>query len=253
MWNVGPNSAIQNATGWQQQNCGDVVFSDFEFRYACANSITEFADISLGSIESYHWNFGDTQSSENESNKQNPTHQFTAIGDYTVTLTVTSNGISHSYSRLITILPNTLPETIVEYNSESLFSSAEAESYQWFANDQLLTGETKRFYSYSGTEGYYRVVLYDDYCNSPSEWLVITGLNTEELWRVYPNPAIDRIYFSMLDAESLFIRDCLGRTLDVPWNASESWADVTALSPGLYVLIVKKEGREMTRRIWVNK
>jgi Subtilase family/PKD domain/Secretion system C-terminal sorting domain len=253
VWNVGPNSSIQNAMGWQQQSCEDVVFPDFEFRYACANAITEFTNISSGSIDSYHWDFGDIDSGENESAEQNPTHQFSAMGDYIVTLTVISNGISYPYSSSITILPNTLPLTTVEYSSENLFSSVEANSYQWFANDQLLEGETNRFYGYAGVEGYYRVVLYDDHCNSPSEWLAITGLGAEEQWAVYPNPATNRLFVSIPGAESLEMKDCLGHTLVIPWNSTEAWVDVSTLNNGLYVLVVKKSGGEITRRIWINK
>lgn len=40
-----------------------------------------------GSIQSYHWEFGDGSTSNN----QNPTHTYDSIGEYTATLTVTDN------------------------------------------------------------------------------------------------------------------------------------------------------------------
>jgi hypothetical protein len=253
VWNVGSQSTVQHATGWQQLNCADVVFPDFEYQYACVNALTEFTNTSLGNVDAYQWNFGDSESSENESNDPNPSHQFSSEGDYNVTLTITSGGVLRSYSQQLTILPNTLPETTVEYNNETLFSSSEADAYQWFANDQLLTGETNRFYSYAGASGYFRVVLYDEFCTSPSEWLAITGLGAQEQWQVYPNPAINRLYFSVPDAERLFMKDYLGRILEVPWHAREAWVDVSTLNSGLYVLVVKTGSGEMTRRIWVTK
>jgi outer membrane protein assembly factor BamB len=49
---------------------------------------------------SYHWDFGDGQTS----NKQNPTHNFSAIGNYTATFTVTDNeGNSSSDTANVTI------------------------------------------------------------------------------------------------------------------------------------------------------
>ncbi len=47
-----------------------------------------FTDQSTGDIDSWSWNFGDGGGSSD----QNPSHQYTAVGDYTVTLTVTGPG-----------------------------------------------------------------------------------------------------------------------------------------------------------------
>jgi len=47
-----------------------------------------FTDASTGSVTSYLWDFGDTDTST----LQNPTHEYDAVGDYTVTLTVTGPG-----------------------------------------------------------------------------------------------------------------------------------------------------------------
>lgn len=253
VWNVGSNSTLQNTSGWLNQDCDDVLFPDFTFRYACVNAITEFTDSSLGNIDSFHWDFGDMLADNNESNQQNPTHQFTSPGDYTVVLTITSHNVSSSYARTITILPNTLPPVTVQQNSEILFSNVEANSYKWFANDQVVLGETSRFYKYAGAEGYYRVVLYDDYCNNPSEWLLITGLDPEGHRLIYPNPASDRLYFSVSGVENLSFKDSIGRSYDVTWDSAESWVDVSTLPAGLYVLLLRSGNQVLKSRIWINK
>jgi PKD repeat protein len=50
--------------------------------------------------ESYSWNFGDSQTSTDE----NPTHTFSAAGDYEVTLTATNaDGVSANFAQTITI------------------------------------------------------------------------------------------------------------------------------------------------------
>jgi len=51
----------------------------------CAPLTVDFTDQSTGSVTSWDWDFGDGSA---HSNAQNPTHQYTSAGDYTVTLTV---------------------------------------------------------------------------------------------------------------------------------------------------------------------
>ena len=49
--------------------------------------IVEFTDSSTGDNLTYVWDFGDGQTSI----EQNPTHEYTVAGDYTVSLTTTNN------------------------------------------------------------------------------------------------------------------------------------------------------------------
>ncbi len=62
----------------------------------------QFTDQSTGTISSWSWDFGDGATA----NVANPTHTYTAVGTYDVTLTVTGNA-SHSFTRTayITVLP----------------------------------------------------------------------------------------------------------------------------------------------------
>lgn len=64
----------------------------------CAQRTIHFSNNStntLSSFTTYHWNFGDG----NTSSSKNPTHQYTAGGNYTVVLTVTNaSGCSDTYS-----------------------------------------------------------------------------------------------------------------------------------------------------------
>jgi PKD repeat protein len=50
--------------------------------------LVNFTDTSSGTIDTWEWNFGDG----NASSQQNPSHNYTAAGNYTVTLTVTNTG-----------------------------------------------------------------------------------------------------------------------------------------------------------------
>jgi len=252
--NLGTNSTIQNSSGWLQQGCDQVLFPDFDVRYNCQNALAQFTNNSTGPIESYQWNFGDDDSNQNLSDMESPTHQFNNTGVFSVTLTVSGGGKSVVYTKPVSIVANTLPESEIEYNSEMMFSSVEAPYYQWLEGRLLLPQETNRTLSYQGVEGLYQLVIYDEQCNHPSSELLITDFeNIETSWAVYPNPANDRLYFSFHDAEEIIIKDCLSRSYDVPWNSSEGWAEVSSLNDGLYILLIKKDGKEWMRRILVRR
>lgn len=57
----------------------------------------QFSDYSEGCSAAWHWDFGDGTTS----NEQNPLHTFTAIGNYTVTLTVSNSEGTDSMTELI--------------------------------------------------------------------------------------------------------------------------------------------------------
>jgi len=63
-----------------------------------------FIDKSTGDIISWHWDFGDGTTS----NEQNPVHQYTNLGTYTVTLTITTSSGEKSLSKEITVI-NSIP------------------------------------------------------------------------------------------------------------------------------------------------
>lgn len=69
----------------------------------CINEQIPFTDISTGNITiaQWLWNFGDT----NTSTLQNPTHGYTASGDYTVTLTVWVDSCEQTVSHWVHVFP----------------------------------------------------------------------------------------------------------------------------------------------------
>lgn len=253
--NVGPASTLLNATGWMQQNCDQIPFPDFTVRYNCQSALAKFINTSTGPVESYGWDFGDASSQQNMSKQSNPTHLFETIGSFQVSLTVTSGGKSNAYKKEIAIATNTLPKAEIEYNSEIMFSSVAATQYQWFGDGELLVNESNRIFSYQGKEGLYQVILYDGQCNRPSEPLVIsrTKENINSSFGLYPNPATEKVFYNVADVESLSLIDCFGRRLTVFWNSEESWADVSTIEPGMYILVIEKAGSKMSRRLVVKR
>ena len=64
------------------------------FTYNALSTAAQFSDTSLGTPESWEWNFGDG----NTSIEQNPTHEYSVPGTYLTTLAVTRSGITSYYS-----------------------------------------------------------------------------------------------------------------------------------------------------------
>jgi subtilisin family serine protease len=83
-----------------------------DFTYSVSNLSVQFTDASSdadGTIASYAWNFGDT----NTSTAKNPSHTYSAADTYTVTLTVTDDdGATDSYSSSVTVTDDTSGEGI---------------------------------------------------------------------------------------------------------------------------------------------
>jgi len=100
------------------------------------NSFTDLSMIPQGSIVSLVWNFGDG----NTSSLQNPTHNYSASGTYTATLTVTSNNgctSTSSHNVLVFAQPDaefsTLPGSTVEFGDVIAFTDlSQSGITQWF-------------------------------------------------------------------------------------------------------------------------
>ncbi|HID60830.1 MAG TPA: PKD domain-containing protein, partial [Hadesarchaea archaeon] len=77
-------------------------FSFSPYLLATLDDEVRFWDESIGSIASWDWDFGDGDNST----AQNPTHQYTENGTYTVRLEVTAdNGDKDNFSRIVQVVP----------------------------------------------------------------------------------------------------------------------------------------------------
>ncbi|MEP7010439.1 MAG: IPT/TIG domain-containing protein [Acidobacteriota bacterium] len=76
------------------------------FTFSSNGLTTIFADSSSGAPTSWLWNFGDPASGgANASGQQNPVHNFSAAGTYTVSLTVANAGGSSTKTQFVTVPP----------------------------------------------------------------------------------------------------------------------------------------------------
>jgi PKD repeat protein len=99
---------VTDAYGCTDSDTVDVLASPltiagFNATISCYGQNTQFTNtssISTGTIDSYSWNFGDSQTS----NLEDPGHIYSNMGTYTVTMTATSDdGCTSSTSQLVTV------------------------------------------------------------------------------------------------------------------------------------------------------
>ncbi len=122
---------------------------------------TPFTNESTGSELTFEWDFGDGSSSSDT----NPTHTYTAVGSYTVTLTATNNLGSDVHTAVVEILlapqasftttsPIELGQTAVFTNS----STGDNLSYLWDFGDGNTSTESGPTHTYTAV-GDYTVTL----------------------------------------------------------------------------------------------
>jgi PKD repeat protein len=130
----------------------------------CSPLTVNFTDASTGDITSYDWDFGDGGTST----AQNPSHQYTSPGDYTVTLTVTGSCGSDSEVKTdyITVdgppvadfygdpTSGSAPLTVSFYDQ----SSGQVTSYDWDFGDGGTSTAQNPIYDYA-LAGDYTVTL----------------------------------------------------------------------------------------------
>jgi len=79
-------------------------FATNVFRYTCFGDSTEFNINTSTEIDNINWDFGDPASgSNNTSSDLSPTHVFTSIGEYVVTITIETEGEIQVVYRTVTI------------------------------------------------------------------------------------------------------------------------------------------------------
>jgi subtilisin family serine protease len=248
--NAGTNSILFNAVNWQQKECGEVLFADFEVRYNCANGSTEFTDESSGQVLNYTWHFGTNPESVHQIN---PTKKFDFPGNYNVVLTVSDNTRSDSVSKNIKIIPNPLSGNQIIYNQGQLISFSIASRYQWYKDGLPLAGATDRSYAWEGVDGVYYVVSYEGQCNALSDTVTIARVgNGKESIEVYPNPASNSIILTLPDSTGgkVILTDFLGvpyleQTIDQP----ETQLSIQRIPDGVYVLQVNLPGVKTRKKV----
>lgn len=154
-----------------------------------APDIVQFANMTLpGSepITGYLWTFGDPDSPNNTSTAENPTHQFTTAGTFTVTLTVQTANRAVTTSQGITVV--FIPPAV-----EFAVETTEATPREDVIADGALTSDELQFLNVSalGTEG--------DTTEFSYAWNFGDGTNStvEEPVHQYQNPGTYTVSFTI--------------------------------------------------------
>jgi PKD repeat protein len=154
-----------------------------------------FEDLSTGSITSWYWRFGDTETSY----EQNPSHQYTQAGMYNVRLDVTGPGGADDTTRVnyITVNPGD-PDTIIVTGIDNPMQAGELSD----VTVEIRDAYNNRVENYSGTVHFDTndpgsVTLPSDYIfNPPGDPGFHTfnngvALVTEGSWYVEVNDVLD--------------------------------------------------------------
>lgn len=256
---AGLNSTLTNSINWTSGACTDALFPDFSIGYNCKGALAEFTDRSEGNATTWSWAFGDTKSTDNTSTLQNPTHIFNNAGSYQVTLTLTNALATKTFSKAISIMPNSLPANYVILSSNKLFSEQTAAHYQWYKDGEKITSETNRSYDYKETLGNYVVVIANETCNLPSTPSIITGLAefAEDRISVSPNPTSNTFVITLPTQwlpSKVVVRNSIGiEVLSTEVRDAASSINVSGLESGLYIVAIKHGTNVIYKRLIIQR
>ena len=254
--NLGTASALQNATGWLQQNCEDVLFANFEFGSACVGGAAFFKNLSEGAINTYSWSFAGLGSSA----LSEPVFVFPSAGKYTVNLTISNTLGSVSFEREITVSDNSIAKPTIVLNGNQLTSQQPGSSYQWFKNGLPIVGATQRSFT-ADDDGSYQVAIFDASCNRLSDPIVISAISEPDLGKfgvfVGPIPSEDFVTIQIQNEYqgSILFRliDLSGRTMlsKIASKNSEELIEILPLpnQTGVYILQIETNDLTLHKKV----
>jgi len=121
-----------------------------DFTYAAVFNAYSFTDLTVGSPNSWHWDFGDGQSSS----QQNPTHVYAVSGTYTVLLTVSNGLCSDTLTKVVDVvtgigeLNNAHSISIAPVPARDVVRLSFRNALQGSVNIDILSLEGKKMRSY---------------------------------------------------------------------------------------------------------
>ncbi|MDQ6756502.1 MAG: PKD domain-containing protein [Bacteroidota bacterium] len=219
---------------------------DFSLPKVCLpNAIAMFNDLSIISDGtsaqfSYLWSFGDPNSGlANTSTQKNPSHIYTAVGPYNVTLQVTSNNgcikdtvkiyndiHPQPKANFITNPPSVCVGTPINFTDQSNGLDGSIQQYQWTFGDGANSSQQNPSHTYN-TSGNFNVQLY--IINSQG----CLSDTTQQSVTVYPFPVVnagpDR---NVLEGGTIILEPIVtGNNLQYLWTPNLYINNDTTLNP----------------------
>jgi len=252
--NAGVESTLINADNWAQDECENILFPDFEVKYNCVSSLIELVDKSTGLIEAWEWSTSNLSASVFNSNAQNARMMFNSAGLETITLTIFNSNDSRTLTRQIEMVENDLIDNNIIINGLNLFSFQSSEGYEWYRDYELIQNATERSYAYNGEPGNYFVLTKNDECNRMSNVVLITGLDEESMYSVYPNPASDRLMTRGLQDDVLTNIKIITTTGLVVYEKASMGNQIISTNgfpKGLYLVIFYDDNNLVTQKLLI--
>jgi PKD repeat protein len=151
--------------------------------------LTDTSTISIGTINSWHWNFGDGQTFI--ANNNNPLwHHYNSPGTYTISLIASSNNgcKSDTAFRQVNVLATPVTNwfreifVVILFRDSSIISSGSIVSWQWIFGDAItstVTNSNPFYHTYSSAGSYLvkLVVLSNNGCVSDTFSLTVIVAN----------------------------------------------------------------------------
>lgn len=216
----------------------------------------QFTDLSIDSVNSWLWFFGDGQAAF----VQNPSHTYTAAGTYTVTLQISGPGGNGDMEKTDYI---TVYSTEIQADFEGNPTTGQApltvdftdlsegtiESWEWDFGDGGTASEQSPTHEYTGTGSFTVSLTITGPAGSSTETkadyiLIPVGLdqNETEAIMIYPNPVTDflNIRFPGLSDRKLILQTIEGKHLIEQTTSGEfERIDMSGLDMGIYTLIIE--------------
>lgn len=167
-----------------------------------------------------------------------------------------SLGCSETQSVSITVLPGPSVTTITR-SGDTLFASNSnpTVSFQWLLNGGPINGATSKSYK-PDVFGNYAVRVTDTFgCANNSIGYLFSGLGVGDVndskINIYPNPAKDQLFVDGLEAGTagITVTDVLGRSVLQQEIINLKAVNVSALSPGVYLVLIRQGETTATRKI----
>ena len=246
--NAGEQSSLSSAPGWLQLNCDRVLFADFDVQYACEGGIAKLTNASGGAFTKGIWTLLDAEQ-VSVSDRQEWLVDLPNTKARQVRLRIEGTDGANEVVKTIQPRSNPLPTNEVVRNGEQLLSFRQADAFQWFKNNEPITGATERVFQLGDAEGVFAVAIFDDGCSRVSSPYLITGMGKEQTpLRLIPNPASGNVQWVGEETpDRIILVNMWGQQAEVELSGNQFSVD--SFAAGLYVVRAHTTAGWLTSRL----
>ena len=226
----------------------------------------QFTDLSVDSVNSWLWFFGDGETSF----AQNPAHTYETAGTYTVRLQISGPGGSADMEKVdyITVYSTLIQADFVGNPTMGQaplmvdftdLSEGEVEAWEWDFGDGGTSGLQSPSHEYTTTGSFTVSLTISGPAGSSTETktdyiLIPVGIsdNEPEVIMIYPNPATDllNIDFPNSARRKLILQTIDGKALFERMTSHKSETiDLSGFDQGIYILIIEAKGETTKTKV----